>query len=190
MGLPIPDYPDYLIEKDGRIYSLKRNKWLKSSPGSNGYYGIELANHEGRKRFSVHRLVAMTYIPNPNELPQVNHKDENKANNHVSNLEWCSAKYNMNYGIAAKTRHSKIDYKKEIYRENAIRNGKKASLPVLQYNKTGEFIKRFESIKEASRQTGANSSHISECCNGNRYKSVGGFIWKYERRSDLLGYQF
>ena len=105
MGLPVLDYPNYTVCEDGRIYSLLSNKYLKQSKNNSGYMTVELFNKNGSKRLLVHRVVAMAYIPNPFGFPQVNHKDENKLNNCVENLEWCTAKYNMNYGNGAKTRH-------------------------------------------------------------------------------------
>lgn len=189
MGLPIPEYPDYIIETDGRIYSTIRNIWLKPSVGNNGYYGVELRNAKGHKRISVHRLVALTFLPNPYNYPQVNHKDENKLNNDVTNLEWCTAKYNMNYGIGAKTRHKKIDYTKPSYILNAINNGKKTSKPVERYTLSGKYIDSFKSINDAIRQLELTSNHISECASGKRASS-NGYIWKYEGRDDLSVYQF
>ena len=145
-----------------------------------GYLSVELFDENGKsKRLLIHRLVAMAYIPNPENLPQVNHIDENPLNNAVSNLEWCTAKYNMNYGNGAKTRHSKIDYTTESRKTTARINGAKQSKTVLQYSRNGEFIARYNSAAEASRKTGANHSHIIECCNGKRYKTVNNFIWKF-----------
>ena len=189
MGIPIPEYPDYLIEKDGRIFSKKTNKWLKASIGNTGYYGIELANDQGHKRLSIHRLVALAYIPNPHNLPQVNHKDENKLNNHVSNLEWCTSYYNMTYGTLIERRVAHTDYSKPCYRENAIKNGKKVSRPVARYTKDGQYIDSFESAKDAVRKLGLTSSHITECCRCQR-KSSNGYVWRYERRDDLSVFQF
>ena len=112
-------------------------------------------------------------------------KDENKQNNCVDNLEWCSAKYNMNYGVAAKTRHAKIDYSKPVFAENARLNGAKVSKPVLQFSKDGTFVAQFESGKQAHLKTKINHSHIMECCSEKR-KTAGGYVWKYEERNDDL----
>lgn len=190
MGLPVPNYPDYTIETDGRIYSKKSNRWLKASLGNNGYYGIELRNVEGHKRLSIHRLVALTYIPNPNNLPFVNHKDEDKTNNNASNLEWCTHQYNITYGSTTKRRVLHTDYSKPSYKENAIKNGKRVSKPTLQIDDNGKIIQRFESAKEASRVTGISHSHILECCHGKRYKRVGGYHWQFERGNDLSAFQY
>lgn len=126
MALPVLNYPDYLVYEDGRIWSNKTNKFLKPAYTRAGYASVELFGYNGRKRFLIHRLVANVYIPNPNHYPQINHKDENPKNNHVNNLEWCTARYNMNYGEGAKRRHSNIDYTKPCFSENARKNGKKS----------------------------------------------------------------
>jgi hypothetical protein len=127
--------------------------------------------------------VAEAYLPNPNNLPCVNHKDETRDNNDVSNLEWCTHKYNVHYGTAqeraqkalASFRHS------ERIKELARENGKIVKRPVLQFSKDGELLARYESGKAASVKTGLSHSHIMECCAGKRYKTVGGYIWKYDK---------
>lgn len=189
MGLPIPGYSDYLIETDGRIFSKVSNRWLKATLGNNGYYGVELRNSYGARRLSIHRLVALTYIPNPNNYPQVNHKDENKLNNDLSNLEWCTNQYNMTYGTFIERKVAHTDYSKPSYRENAIKNGKKVCKPVARYTKDGQYIDSFESAKDAARKLNFNSSHITECCRKQR-KTSNGYVWKYERSDDLSDFQF
>lgn len=189
MGLPVPGYPDYLIETDGRIYSTISNIWLKPSIGNNGYYGVELRNAKGRKRLNIHRLVALAFIPNPENYPVVNHKDENKLNNDVSNLEWCTSQYNLTYGTATERRVANTDYTKPIYREIAIKNGRKVSRPIARYTKSGQYIDSFKSIRDAVRQLELTSNHISDCASGKRASS-NGYVWKYERGNDLSDYQF
>lgn len=183
----IKGYTDYLVFDDGRVWSNKSNKFLKPAYTQSGYASVELFNDHGSKRKLVHRLVAEAFLPNPQMLPQINHKDENPRNNHLNNLEWCTAKYNMHYGDGAKTRHLKIDYSKPCYRENAIKNGKVVSKPTLQYDKNGNFIKRYESAKSAGDATGIDYRHIVSCCNKKKYRhTAGGFRWEYERSDDLL----
>ena len=176
MAIPVKGYEDYLIYEDGRIWSNKTNKFLKASTTQSGYKYVQLFNEDGHKNKFVHRLVAQAFIPNPNELPQVNHKDENPANNNTSNLEWCDAKYNMNYGNGKFKRRQNIDYSKPIFKENAIKNGKTVSIPVCMIL-DGEIIGRFESAKEASVKTGVSQSCILRVVHGER-KSAGGYFWK------------
>lgn len=142
-------------------------------------------NHVGKYK-SVHRIVAEAFIPNENNYPQVNHKDENKLNNNVNNLEWCTASYNQNYGTINQRRCANTDYTKSSYAINARINGKKTSKPVYQFTKDGVFITRYDSAIDAHRKTGINASHIGECCKFKRYKSVGGYVWRFERSDDLL----
>ena len=181
MAIPIEGFENYMIDESGRVFNIKTGKYRKFSVSKHGYCSVDLYNNTKMKRFLLHRLVANAFLPNPLNLPQVNHKDENPQNNHVSNLEWCTAKYNMNYGNGAKTRHTKIDYTKPIYKENAIKNGKKVSRPVLQFTRDGNFIKRFESAKAASIATKTDHVHLLDCChNKPKYKTANGFIWKFE----------
>lgn len=184
MATPVPCYPNYTIDEFGNVFSTRKNRYLKHNISKTGYHSVELFNEKGSKRLLVHRLVAETFLPNINNFPQVNHIDENKDNNCLDNLEWCSAKYNMNYGNGAKNRHSSIDYSKPCYKENAIKNGKKVNVPVLQIDRFGKVINKFESIREATRHLGLKNSHICDCCKGKR-KTANGYIWKYDRRDDL-----
>lgn len=159
-GRDIKNYEGlYKIYPDGQIYSYYSNKFL--SPNIiDGYKHVILTKDRKTKNYLVHRLVAETFIPNVDNLPCVNHKDENPLNNSVNNLEWCSWKYNNEYG----TRLERV--------------GKTQGHPVAMCNKqTKEIIQTFYSIGDAYRQTGISRGHISEVCSGIR-KSAGGFFWK------------
>lgn len=174
----------YMVSSDGRVKSLFRyKKELKLSLTNSGYYQIELFKNKTSKRYSVHRLVAQAFLPNPNNLPCVNHKDEIKTNNKVENLEWCSYKYNQNYGTCIQRRVESIDYSTFERKEIARRNGKKCNKLIFQFSKEGKYIQCFVSIKEA-KTLNINASHISENAKGKR-KTAGGFVWKYGRGNDL-----
>ena len=126
-----------------------------------GYMRVPLWKENKVRKFFVHRLVAEAFLSNPNNLPFVNHKDENKTNNRVDNLEWCTASYNQRYGTCIQ------------------RRVEKERIPVNQYTKNMEFIKEWYSMAEASLYyTGRNSSHIGECC---RYElpQAYGYIWRF-----------
>lgn len=164
----ITGYPNYMVSNKGNVKSLNynhtgREKIMKQYYQQTGYLLIGLSNN-GKKWYLVHRLVAQAFIPNPNNLPQVNHKDENKQNNCVQNLEWCNQKYNMNYG----TRNKIV--------------AEKLSKPVLQMDKTNKIIAEFPSIMEVKRQLGISQSSISMCCKGKR-KTCGGYKWKFKEES-------
>ena len=132
---------------------LHRGRILKAAADKDGYYRVILSDIQHSNRL-VHRLVAEAFIDNPDHLPEVNHKDENKQNNIVSNLEWCTDKYNVNYGTGL-TR-----------RADTQRNDPDQSKPVIQYTKDGQKVAEYPSIKEAVRQTGIKKDTISRSCRG------------------------
>ena len=179
----IPGYEGiYQVSNVGRVRSLRRTitggKYrinqgiiLKEHSDNRGYLQIYLTT----QYYKIHRLVAETFIPdkfNFKSMPdedrslidlnslEVNHKDENKLNNNVNNLEWCTHKYNSNYGTR-NLRISKSQMKK-----------------ILQFDLTGNFIREYDSIKEAKNLNNF-STHIGCCCKGIR-KTANGFIWKYK----------
>lgn len=143
----------------GVAYRITEETILKPHQMRHGYMSVGLKVHNKPKYMTVHRLVAMAFIPNPDKLPHINHKDEDKTNNCVDNLEWCTAKYNNNFGT-----------KKE-------RQVQKRSKEVVGYNKDGIEVMRFPSSMEAERN-GYNRTSIWLCCNG-KYKQHKGFTWKY-----------
>lgn len=154
----------YQISNYGRVKSLKRNttfeRILKYNIKTTGYCYVGLTKNCKTKHYRVHRLLAQTFLPNPNNLPQVNHKKEfEKWNNRVDNLEWCDSLYNCNYG----TRKQRI--------------GKKQYLKIDQYDLCGDFIKTWNSMTQVHEELGYNISHISDCCN-NKRKSANGYMWK------------
>lgn len=166
----------YKVSNYGRIKSLIRiknnydinttllvkvtlpEKIRKLQLTKDGYYRVGLTKNNKQIYFQVHRLVAEAFIPNPDNLPQINHKDENKTNNRVDNLEWCTPKYNANYG----TRNE--------------RQSKKLYKPV-RCIETGAI---YESLMSASEATGVSIGNLSSVCN-NRvgYKTTGGYHWEY-----------
>lgn len=156
----------YEVSNLGRIRSIFRWKHYKiiKQRIEKGYFRIGLWNKGKARWFHVHRLVAMSFIPNPNNLPQINHIDENPLNNNIKNLEWCTRKYNCNYG----TRNKRIREKNYI--------------PVLQYTIDGKFVAEYKSIQTAANLINKNSGHISGCCRGKR-KSAYGFVWRYKSES-------
>ena len=137
----------YQISTMGRVKSLRRNIILRQGI-TNGYERVVLSTNNIPKGYSIHRLVANAFIPNPDNLPQVNHKDENKANNRVDNLEWCTQKYNVNYGTI------------NIRKSQKQLNNKNKSKIVLQYSLDGTFIKEWKSTRDVQRNLGFNQSHI------------------------------
>ena len=154
----IKDYPNYQISNLGRIKN-NHNRILKDRIDKYGYKVIGLYKEGKMKNLFIHRLVASAFISNLDNLPQVNHINENKLDNRVENLEWCSNQYNINYGTRTK---------KQI---------KSQSIPILQFTKDGEFIRKWDSATTIKNELGFDNSFISKCCRGERKLSYG-FIWK------------
>ena len=164
---PIPGYEGkYEISNWGRVKSYKldsNGKILAPARYRNGYYFVSLSKDGKRKNCTIHRIVATAFIPNPDNLPEVNHKDENKRNNYLGNLEWCDHSYNNSYGTKNQ------------------RTAEKLGKPVVQLDKQGNFITEHKSIREASRVTSIAPINICRCCkHKDGYKSRGGFIWIYK----------
>lgn len=155
----------YQISNKGRVKSLKygKERILKPQDNGRGYMIIGLFKNGILKHIKVHRLVAITFISNPENLSEVNHKDENKKNNCVENLEWIRHMDNCNYG----TRNERVGYSH--------------SKPILQYSKSGDFIREWQGAREIEKLLGINHTSIIQSCKG-RYKSAGGFVWKYKEK--------
>lgn len=144
----------YQINNYGTVISKKSGRILKASE-ANGYYHVTLSKNGKTETINVHKLVAITFLPNPHNLPCVNHKDENRKNNFVwvnddgnvdlenSNLEWCTQKYNSVYSL---------------------------SKPVLQFDLDGNLIREWESTVEIERCLGFYNTNIGRCCLGKQYR--------------------
>ena len=147
----------YQVSNLGRVWSIGSQKYLKGSYDKDGYIRVNLTAKNGKVKMErVHRLVALVFLDNPNNYPQVNHKDENKQNNCVDNLEWCDAKYNINYG----TRNKRVS--------------KANSIPVYCF----ELKKIYSCAKEAGKELNIDNSDIGKACKG-KLKRAGGYLWEY-----------
>lgn len=147
---------NYSVSERGELRNDKTNKMLKLRPNHGTYLKTNISINGKLKTVFVHRLVAEAFIPNPNNYPFINHKDENKQNNGVDNLEWCTPKYNSNYGNALKGRTKKLK----------------------QYDLNGNLIEEYNSVKEASIKLNLNGNCIYRVCSKHR-KTYKGFKWSY-----------
>ena len=157
-------YENYMVSNMGnvrRIYKNGKIKNLKGRDNNKGYYTIDLCVHCKKKQVLLHRLVAEAFLDNENKLPCVNHKDECPHNNQVDNLEWCTYKYNNNYGTA-----------KKRMREKVIKG-------TMGINKINGHVVIFSRLSEASTRMNISISSISNCCNGKikRRRSAGNYYW-------------
>ena len=157
----------YQVSNLGNVKSLKRDKVMSPIVRRHGYFGVQLYDGKGKqKTYSIHRLVAQTFIDNPNNYAEVNHKDENKTNNCVDNLEWCTHKQNARYG----TRGKRIGEKHT--------NNTWHSKRVAQHTLEGELIQEFPSLAQVKRELGFAQSAICNCARGKIYMAYG-YTWKY-----------
>ncbi len=170
----------YQISNMGRVKSLARpckgfgfkftvDRILSQKCNSNGYKEILLSKEGKHKTVSVHRLVAIAFLPNPDKLPMVNHKDENKSNNCIDNLEWCTAKYNANYGThVARMREKLVSKSKSVYQID---------------KQCGMIIRWWDCAEAAGKKLKICPSYIRQVCKG-IYMSAGGFAWRYADEYD------
>jgi hypothetical protein len=165
--------PNYRISSDGRLYNVNTHKELKGHLDKNGYKCFTTRCDGKNVTYKAHRLVAIEFIPNPDSLPQVNHKDGNKLNNTVENLEWVTHQQNMEHW------RLRQDFATQVNTPIAKRESKlnKGKQPVLQYTLNGEFIEEFSSYMDAERKTGIRSGNISLAARGKRH-TAGGYIWR------------
>lgn len=147
------------LERYDRLGHLIKEKMLNKR-NIKGYLRVCLSKNGKYKLYSVHRLVAQAFLPNPDNLPCVNHKDENPLNNNEDNLEWCTVKYNTNYGTSIS------------------RRAKSHSKPINQYDLNGNFIRKWDSATYVEKELGFYHNHITACCKG-KLNQAYGYIWKY-----------
>lgn len=177
MWKEIPEWSGlYEVSNLGRIKSLRRphvpsDVIKKPQKTREGYLHIQLANKEIKKCVYIHRVVAEVFIPNPDGKTQVNHKNGNPADNRVNNLEWCTTSENILHSFA------------ELGRQGSQIGNTGANSPhhkgVMQYSKSGCFVQKYDSIKQAAESAGVTSAAIIRACK-NFEMSSGGYRWKYE----------
>ena len=176
-------FKNYQISDNGRIKSQRRiikmpngghrvheERILKPYHDKDGYLVIQLCVDGKVKYFLIHRLVAMAFIPNPNNLPQVNHIDGNKENVCASNLEWCTCRENIQHAYDKGLKKASQKQKEIAKKINAIK--------VIQFDLQGNYIKEWDSASEAARQLNIDQSGIIKCCR-NKLKTAGKYKWKY-----------
>ena len=156
-------FEKYEVSNLGKIRNIKSGKILKPWLHNNGYLMHCLYKNNKSKNLLLHRIVATAFIDNPEEKPCVNHIDENKLNNDLNNLEWCTERENLRHGTRTK------------------RGAEKRCKKVVQLDLNDNVLNVFKSIKQAGQETGVFATSISACCNG-KVKSAGGYKWRKNER--------
>lgn len=177
-SLPRVDYANRKLK--GKVLKLRKDK--------NGYIISTLYKDGIRKDHSVHRLVASAFIENPDNFPQVNHKDENPGNNNVTNLEWCTNKYNSNYGTRLQRiskaqkgipKPSSQGERNFFYGKRFCRGNSPSAKKVYQFSLDMMLLNEYDSVVSAAESVNVSPSAIGLCCRKER-KSIAGYIWRYE----------
>lgn len=171
----ISNFPGYYITNTGNIYTRNydhtgRIKKLKTGCDTRGYLRVNLYKNSKKIQQRVHRLVAEAFIPNPENKPQVNHKNGVRTDNRVENLEWATNTENVKHS------YDFLGHKKVMLGRIGTKNP--TSKPVQQI-KNGQIIAEFDSEREAQYKTGISQGCISMCCIG-KYKTAGGYQWKHK----------
>lgn len=178
----IEDYPNYMVSNMGRVKAIKwhrgeKEKEMKPYTTYKGYLRLRLTKNGKSKQFQIHRLVAEAFIPNPENKPLIDHINTDRTDNTVwlnedgsvnydkTNLRWVTNKENCNNPI------SKQNYSKG--------NKGKTSVPILQFTKDGEFVRKWNSMSDAEQELGIKSRLSEYCSNKYGRKSAGGYIWRY-----------
>lgn len=172
---------NYEVSNKGNIKSVNyrgtgKSAIRKQSISKNGYMRVILSDNGKNKTYFVHRLVAAAFIPNPDNLPEIDHIDGNRANNDATNLRWCTRKQNLNYQKAINNKRETMKKVNTWFKKTGKDNHN--AKPVYQYDLEGNFIKKWDCIHDAQR-CGFNHGNIISCCKG-RLKHYKKYIWIYE----------
>lgn len=166
MERELTDFKGYIINDSGdnekTLFSKRFNKWVKPIMKSTGYYEFHLYQKCKRTHKTIHRLIAETFIPNPENLPCVDHINGDKTDNRVENLRWCTSKDNNNYDVYISRKQNHPNLSKKVY----------------QYTENNILIKIWASTMEAQRN-GFDNTKISRCCLG-KQKTHKGYKWSYK----------
>lgn len=160
---------DRVMKGKNNTSRLRKGVVFSTKVSGNSYVCVSLTKNNKTSSHNVHKLVATHFIPNEDNLPEINHKDEIKYNNHVDNLEWCTRKYNANYGTSKERIVSHPNHK------TMVKNKRKK---IRQYDFLGNFIKEWDSVSSAVKDSGCSVDYITDSLHG-RYTGLGLYVWEY-----------
>lgn len=169
----------YAVTSEGRIWSYNKKIFLKPRRHTKGYMRVMLFNNNKRKDYYIHRLVANAFLPNPNNKPEIDHINSNRADNRLCNLRWVSKKENRNTEHHIKALSKSL---KEGKTQAGAKNGKATA--IVQCDKNGKIIRKWDYIKQAAKELNLNSDCISLCCKG-KIKQTKGYYFRYLLESEV-----
>ena len=158
------EHNNYEVSNTEKVRNKQTQRILKTTISYKGYERFIVYIDKKPKCFYMHRVVANNFLKNDNNYKEINHKNENKLDNNVYNLEYCDTKYNCNYGTRVK---------------RILKSKEHTFKSIIQKDKDNNIIKRWKNIIEIQQQTKFNKQGIYFCCEG-KYKTSGGYIWEYE----------
>lgn len=190
----IEGFDNYQISNLGRVKNIKFDRLVKPLLDNRGYIMVNLYKNGKMKRLSLHRLIAIAFIPNPENKPCIDHINTDRSDNRIENLRWCTQKENhnnplslMNHSKAAKGRTVSEEQKKNQSEKmkGRYKGNKWGSKKIIQLTLDGIFVREWDAIKDAADSFGVSSSAIWNCLNGKcQVKSIKGFKWKYKKETD------
>ena len=190
----IEGFDNYKISNLGRVKNIKFDRLVKPLLDNKGYIMVNLYKDGKMKRLSLHRLIAIAFIPNPDNKPCIDHINTDRSDNHIDNLRWVTQKENhnnplslMNHSKAAKGRTISEEQKKNQSEKmkGRYKGNKWGSKKIIQLTLDGIFVREWDAIKDAAESFGVSSSAIWNCLNGKcQVKSIKGFKWEYKKETD------
>lgn len=190
----IEGFDNYQISNLCRVKNIKFNRLVKPLLDNRGYIMVNLYKEGKMKRLSLHRLIAIAFIPNPENKPCIDHINTDRSDNRIENLRWCTQKENhnnplslINHSKAAKGRIVSEEQKKNQSEKmkGRYKGNKWGSKKIIQLTLDGNFVREWESIKDAADSLGVSSPAIWNCLNGkSQVKSIKGYKWKYKKETD------
>lgn len=184
---PFPGFEsDYLISSNGDVWSIRNMKILRPKITATGYVRVSPSVNGHRKDCAVHRMVALAFIPNPDNKPTVNHINEDKTDNRVKNLEWATIMEQNIHGTRIARAIAHTDYKNRAINYTVVASkhnyheiNRKQMKAVLQYDVHGRLLGRYPGLGVAARCVGVHAGHLCQCLKGER-RQCGGYKWEYE----------